>query len=134
MNSLSSCSVPSGSPGGVEITNEGDTSITVEWSEVPCLEQNSEITHYIVEYTSDISRRVIITQTVNAPTRLATVTGLPSGTEYTVRVAARSSFGDGPFSVALIAQSKYYSIHSHNIAVRTVCIQHSLGVIYVSSS
>ena len=111
--SLSSYPAITGSPGKVRITNKGVTSITVEWNEVPCQQQNSEITQYIVEYSDGTSRGCTSTQTVDAPATSATITGLIAGTKYTIRVAARSSVGDGPFSDAVTAQSKYYSIHSY---------------------
>ena len=116
LHSLSSCSAPTGAPKGVNITRQDETSITVQWNEVLCLEQNSEITQYIVQYSEDTSSRLARAtdiMTVNVPTRSLIITELNSGKLYTIRVAAVNSAGEmGPFSDAVTAESKCSLLHA----------------------
>ena len=68
------------------------TSITVQWGAVPCIEQNGNITGYIVRYgsqTQSVSGRSV-TET--------TISDLTPSTTYNVQVAAVNNAGTGDYS------------------------------------
>ena len=77
------------------------TSITIQWDQVPCIEQNSEITGYIVRYSTG--------ETQMAAVQMFNASGLTPNTTYSFQVAAINSDGEvGPYSSPLeIVTSKY---------------------------
>ena len=79
-------------PTNVRMTGVTTTTITVKWQKVPCIEQNGDITGYIVRYGSQ-------TQSVSGGTVTeTTISNLTPSTTYNVRVAAVNDAGTGPFS------------------------------------
>ena len=73
---------PSGIPASISFSGVNLTSITVQWTELPCSERNREITGYIVEYGSTMA-------TVSDPSnRRLVVGGLLPRTRYTFSVRA----------------------------------------------
>lgn len=68
------------------------TSITVEWNELKCIEQNSNITGYTIRV---INETVLIS--VSSDTREFAVVDLFPSTLYTIEIAAESANGTGPF-------------------------------------
>ena len=72
------------------------TSITIQWDQVPCIEQNSEITGYIVRYSNSTG------ETQMAAVQMFTASGLTPNTTYYFQVAAVNSDGEeGPYSSPL---------------------------------
>ena len=78
--------VPSGSPESVSFGTVTLTSITVQWTEVPCSDRNGEITGYTVEYSSTTPPT---TNTMSgSSSRELVVGGLLPRTSYTFTVRA----------------------------------------------
>ena len=76
---------PSGIPASISFSGVNLTSITVEWTELPCSERNGEITGYTVEYGSMMA-------TVSDPSnRRLVVGGLLPRTRYTFSVRAQGA-------------------------------------------
>ena len=82
--------VPSEPPQSLTVTSTTPFSITIQWGEVECLEQNSEITGYSVRYGG------MTASVTGASNRTFTATGLTPRTSYTFEVAAVSDSGTGP--------------------------------------
>ncbi len=100
--------------------------ILVQWDEVPCLDQNSNITSYtVVRYEfGDQSSSVSITVT----DRMASLTSLQLFTNYSIQVAAVNNNDDmGPLSTPITehtpATSEFCCIHTHicMFILRYVC-------------
>lgn len=74
--------------------------ILVSWT-APASDGGSTITNYIVAHTSGPSidtASATTTVTSDGTTTSYTITGLASGTQYTVAVAARNAVGDSQYS------------------------------------
>ena len=91
---------PSRAPDGLTVSNSGSTYLNMSWNTLPVADANGVITRYTIYYH----------QTGNAGSSLSTVTsktngglidGLYRNTNYTVRVSASTSVGEGPQSVAV---------------------------------
>ena len=82
---------PGGIPESISFTDVNLTSITVQWTELPCSDRNGEITGYTVEYSSTTP---LYTDTVNVSgssnTRLV-VGGLLPRTNYAFSVRAQGA-------------------------------------------
>ena len=89
---------PSGPPQSLTVTSTTPFSITIQWGEVECLEQNSEITGYSVRYET----RGMTANVTGASNRTFTATGLTPRTNYTFEVAAVSDSGTGPYEMVTI--------------------------------
>ena len=83
--------VPSEPPQSLTVTSTTPFSITIQWGEVECLEQNSEITGYSVRYGG------MTANVTGASNKTFTATGLTPRTSYTFEVAAVSVSGTGPY-------------------------------------
>ena len=83
---------PSGTPQSISFSDVTLTSITVQWSELPCSDRNGEITGYTVEYSSTTPPPHTNTVTVSGSsnTRLV-VGGLLPRTGYTFSVGAQGT-------------------------------------------
>ena len=81
--------VPSGSPESVSFGTVNLTSITVQWTEVPCSDRNGEITDYTVEYSSTTPPTTNTTS--GSSSRELVVGGLLPRTSYTFTVRAGDS-------------------------------------------
>ena len=76
------------------------TSVSVFWDPIPHpIDENGVITHYTVEYISVFSSDVAM---VPANELRIELTGLEELTQYTIRVAAATSVGIGPFSLPAV--------------------------------
>ena len=83
---------PSAAPTNVSVSEVTSSSITVQWGEVPCFEQNGDITGYIVQYGSQ-------TQSLSGGSVTeTTISDLSPSTTYNVRVTAVNDADTGPFS------------------------------------
>ena len=83
---------PSGSPESINFTGVNLTSITVQWTELPCSDRNGEITGYTVEYisTSQPPHTSNASVSGSSNTRLV-VGGLLPRTSYTFSVRAQGA-------------------------------------------
>ena len=86
-------SAPSGMPGSLSFSAVNLTSITVQWTELPCSDRNGEITGYTVEYSSTTPPPHSNTVNVSgsSTTRLVVGSLLPR-TSYTFSVRAVGAF------------------------------------------
>ena len=90
------------------------TTISVQWDEVPCLQQNSDITGYIVRY-EPVSGDQPSSELITGTDRMASLTDLLPFTNYSIEVAAvNSNDSMGLFSTTITghtpATSEFYSI------------------------
>ena len=76
---------PSGTPESISFSDVNLTSITVQWTEVPCSERNREITGYTVEYNS------MVVAVPDPSNRRLVVGGLLPRTSYTFSVRAQGA-------------------------------------------
>ena len=91
---------PTGAPQAFAATLEFSTNITVQWQRVICSERNSEITHYLLQYSlslvgsDNIIKEVLGTDDSN---RTYTANRLQPLSEYIFTIAAVNSGGQrGP--------------------------------------
>ena len=79
-------------PGSLSFSAVNLTSITVQWTELPCSDRNGEITGYTVEYSSTTPppHRNTVTVSGSSTTRLV-VGGLLPRTSYTFSVRAQGA-------------------------------------------
>ena len=83
---------PSAAPTSVSVSVINSTAITVQWGAVPCIEQNGDITGYIVRYGTQ-------TQSVSGGSVTeTTISNLTPSTTYNIEVAAVNDADTGPFS------------------------------------
>ena len=83
---------PSAAPTNVSVSVINSTAITAQWEMIPCIEQNGDITGYIVWYESQ-------TQSVSGGSVTeTTIPNLTPSTTYNVRVAAVNDADTGVFS------------------------------------
>ena len=95
---------PSDGPASVTVDTITPNSITVQWEEVPCLDQNGQITGYtVVARNSGEDDGVVNVNDGNA--RAATVYGLNPNTQYDVSIAAVNRAGTGP-ATSISVQTK----------------------------
>ena len=82
----------------MEVTDVTSSTITVQWGEVPCADQNGAVTGYSVQYRV-IGSGNTQTATVNgADVTQTTIENLMSSTTYSIEVAAVNSGGTGEYS------------------------------------
>ena len=85
---------PSAAPTNVRMTVT-NTSITVQWGAVPCIERNGDITGYIVQYGNE-------TQNVSGGSVTeTTISNLTPSTTYNIQVAAMNDADTGGFSSSI---------------------------------
>ena len=83
---------PSGIPQSIIFSDVNLTSITVQWTELPCSDRNGEITGYTVEYSSTTPPHHTDTVTVFGPSNTRLVVGdLLPRTSYTFSVRAQGA-------------------------------------------
>ncbi len=99
---MCSCLFPTntapGTPQNLRSIATSETSITVQWDAVPCIDRNSpyEITGYKLRRTG-YSREEAIPRS-RGEGGMYTITGLSPLTTYSIEVAAVSNSGTGPFT------------------------------------
>lgn len=89
--------MPSGSPKSLNISSTL-SSITIQWSDVDCIKQNSEITGYQIKVDQT-------SYNVSSEKRQFMATKLFPNTMYEFQVAAKSSNGTGPF-ISIMGSTK----------------------------
>ena len=97
---MSSLSAPSAPPQDVRITDTSTTEIQVTWQGVECIYRNTEITSFIVQYDppSSDGTSEVLTPGDGDQGGSVTLAGLTLFTNYTIKVAANSDKGYGPFT------------------------------------
>ena len=95
--------VPASPPNNVTATSSSSTSIQVNWTEVPAIDQNGVITQYEVEYNQTTFTGVTMYNTTVVDSTMFTtvLNGLLEYVEYCIRVRAYTSQGPGPYSDAI---------------------------------
>ena len=105
-------SAPSAPPSSVNATVENSTSITVQWGEVPCPDQNGVITGYSVQYGVVGSGNTPQTMDVDgADTTETAITGLTPSTTYSISVAGVNNQLIGVYSSAVNELTEGLCIH-----------------------
>ena len=91
---------PSSPPGDVVAVSLSSTSVRVNWTEVPAIDQNGIITQYEVEYNQTQFTGVTMSNVtvVNSMIFTTVLTELLEYVEYSIRVRAYTSEGPGPYS------------------------------------
>ena len=81
------------------------SSITVQWGAVDCIHRNGDITGYSVRYGVQGSGSTQTESVSEGATTEATISGLTTGTNYSVEVAAVNSAGTGVYSDVVIVET-----------------------------
>ena len=79
-------------------SSTSSSTITVEWGEVPCADQNGAITGYSVLYGVVGSGNTQTMAVDGATVTQTTIENLMSSTTYSIEVAAVNSAGTGEYS------------------------------------
>ena len=99
--------VPSGAPQSLEATFLQPSEVSLNWREVPCIQQNGPITGYVVRYYATCGPDRDVQQTKSVVTTGSNIDGLTPNTEYAFQVAAVNTNGTGPFSEASTLGGSY---------------------------
>ena len=86
-------SAPSGSPQSVSVSSQAFSSITIQWGRVSCIDRNSVVTGYRVQYRIDGSTASVTRNVPGVNNRRFTASGLEPCTSYRFEVAAVNSVG-----------------------------------------
>jgi len=90
-------SAPTAAPQSVTASATGPKTISIDWNSADCIERNSQITGYTLQYNSTDGTETNTSFPANFTTY--TVTGLTPSTNYSVKMAAINSNGEiGPFA------------------------------------
>eukprot|EP00795_Rhopilema_esculentum_P003659 gene3659-14900_t len=103
--------VPSLAPKGLQVVSPTTSSLTIKWTPMTESEANGPILAYNVKYKIVGVKSSTQIKTIAAPsTSITTISnvlgGLNSDTEYSIRIAAKTSKGVGPFSSAVRGRTK----------------------------
>ena len=97
-------SAPTAAPQVVTASATGPKTISIDWNNVDCIERNSKITGYTLNYISSDGTATNTSFPANLTTY--TVTGLTSSTNYSVKMAAINSNGEiGPFTLPILVKT-----------------------------
>ena len=99
-------SVPSGAPQLLEATFVQSTEVSLNWREVPCVQQNGPITGYVVRYYATCGPDRDVQKTKSVVTTGSIIDGLTPNTEYAFQVAAVNANGTGPFNETITLGGK----------------------------
>lgn len=103
VNQTTAQAVPSAAPLNVTGEFNDSRSLNISWTPPPFLDQNGIITGYNVTYErADVSDSVT---ELSATDRFILIADLTPFTNYSVRVAARTAVGAGPFSPPITVQT-----------------------------
>jgi len=96
LNLIFLCRVVPGYVPRVYVRYRGFNSIEIIWA--PILEENSHgvLLGYVVYFKRHRSYEIFTTVKVNASTHVLRITGLSEATKYEIKVAGRTSVGEGP--------------------------------------
>ena len=100
---------PSGSPQDISLEAGSPKSILVTWNPVPFIDRNGVIKGYKIIYrdlTSGSSTTKNISATGENEQQIITLEELAEFTNYSIRILAFTSKGDGPLSAEKVAQTQ----------------------------
>ena len=97
---------PSAPPTSVSVFEVTSSSITAQWGPVNCIHRNGDITGYSVQYGEVGSGSTQTMPVSGGSTTSFTVTGLMLSTNYSIEVAAESRAGTGPYSTAILTETR----------------------------
>ena len=97
---------PASPPSNVTTAALSSTSIQVNWTEVPAIDQNGIIVEYEVEYNQSTFDSVPAIQNMIVNSTMAVLTGLQEYVNYSIRVRAYTSVGPGPYSDDVIQRTE----------------------------
>ena len=89
---------PSGRPLDLTAFPTSATDILVEWKVPNTYEQNGVVVEFTIIYKLDTNIERLVPVSDNSTKFCFLLTGLEEGSEYSIRVAASTSVGIGPFS------------------------------------
>jgi len=78
--------------------NRGSNSLEIRWSPIPEEDTHGVLLGYVVYYRRYGSYENFTTVKVDASTQILRITGLMEATRYEIKVADRTSVGEGPLS------------------------------------
>ena len=96
----------------MELKVLNSTSILVKWSRVDEDSRNGIITRYTIHY-EDVAKENNRTMDILAPATETIITGLRQKAEYSFKIRAATSKGDGPYSDAKEEQTKGNTFQSN---------------------
>jgi len=76
--------------------DRGSNSLEINWSPIPEEDTHGVLLGYVVYFRRYGSYENFTTVKVNASTRVLRITGLMEATRYEIKVAGRTSAGEGP--------------------------------------
>ena len=76
--------------------NHGSNSLDIDWSPIPEEDTHGVLLGYVVYFRRYRSYENFTTVKVNASTHVLRITGLSEATTYEIKVAGRTSVGEGP--------------------------------------
>ena len=97
INRIFLCGVVPGYVPWVYGRNRGSNSIEIYWSPIPEENRHGVLLGYVVYFRRYGSYENFTTVKVNANTHVFRITGLSEATEYEIKVAGRTSVGEGPY-------------------------------------
>ena len=103
--------VPSAGPVGVRVGEVTTSTITVQWGEVPCIDQNGDITGYSVLYGVMGSGNTMTLPVDGAAATETTITGLTPSTTYSISVAGVNNQLIGVYSSTVNELTEGLCIH-----------------------
>ena len=89
---------PSAAPTSVSTFDVTNSSITVQWGLVDCIQRNGDITGYLVQYGVQESGSTQTMSVSGGATTEGTISDLNAATTYSIEVAAVNSVGTGVYS------------------------------------
>ena len=92
---------PSAAPNSVSVYAMSSTALIVQWEAVPCIEQNGDITGYIV-HVLESGEMERVEDVVGDDVNNVTISELTPSTTYSIQVAAVNSEDTGPYSDLII--------------------------------
>ena len=95
-NELFLCRLVPGYVPRVSGYNRGSNSLEISWSPIPEEDTHGVLLGYVVYFRPYGSYENFTTVKVNARTRVLRITGLIKATRYEIKVAGRTSVGEGP--------------------------------------
>ena len=91
---------PSAPPTSVSVSEVNSSSITVQWGPVVCIHRNGNVTGYSVQYGSET-----VSVSGDFSGGMYVISGLMPSTTYSIKVAAVTSAGTGPYSATVYQQT-----------------------------
>ena len=83
--------------------NRGSNSLKIYWAPIPEEDTHGVLLGYVVYFRRYASYENFTTVKVNATTQVSRITGLLEATRYEIKVAGRTSVGEGPFHTTYVS-------------------------------